>query len=107
LQREAGAHQHCRLPPVYYFFTSDKRVGDLMRERFEVDMKLAAVDPARMGRICPRLAAAGFQTQPAPRPDGAHPITEAAWVSTNAAAQWGIAAIQNLALVGDTLPTKG
>jgi hypothetical protein len=31
-------------------------------------------------------------------------IDEAAWVSTNAAVQWCLAAIQNLALVGDYLP---
>jgi hypothetical protein len=36
-----------------------------------------------------------------------NPVTEAAWVSTNDAGQWGVAAIQNLALIGDTLPTKG
>ncbi|MEV8059380.1 hypothetical protein AB0P37_23610 [Streptomyces antimycoticus] len=32
------------------------------------------------------------------------PGVEAAWVSTNATAQYGLAAIQNLALVGDKLP---
>lgn len=32
-----------------------------------------------------------------------NPIDEAAWVSTNDAAQWGLAAIQNLALVGKAL----
>jgi hypothetical protein len=35
-----------------------------------------------------------------------NPIDEADWVSTNATAQWGLAAIQNLALVGDRLPPK-
>jgi hypothetical protein len=33
-----------------------------------------------------------------------NPIDEAAWVSTNDAAQWGLAAIQNLALIGGQLP---
>ncbi|MDP0499947.1 MAG: twin-arginine translocation signal domain-containing protein [Verrucomicrobiota bacterium JB022] len=33
-----------------------------------------------------------------------NPIDEAAWVSTNDSAQWGLAAIQNLALVPDALP---
>jgi hypothetical protein len=33
-----------------------------------------------------------------------NPVTEAPWVSTNDTAQWGLAAIQNLALVGDALP---
>lgn len=40
------------------------------------------------------------------RVEGPHvlnPIDEAAWVSTNDSAQWGLAAIQNLALIGDTL----
>ena len=35
-----------------------------------------------------------------------NPVAEAAWVSTNDMGQWGAAAIQNLALIGDTLPTK-
>jgi hypothetical protein len=33
-----------------------------------------------------------------------NPVDEAAWVSTNATAQWGLAAIQNLALVPEALP---
>ena len=36
-------------------------------------------------------------------PDTLNPIDEAAWVSTNDAAQWGLAAIQCLALIGDKL----
>ena len=32
------------------------------------------------------------------------PVEEAPWISTNAAAQWSLAAIQNLALVGDQIP---
>jgi hypothetical protein len=32
-----------------------------------------------------------------------NPVDEAPWVSTNDTAQWGLAAIQNLALVGDQL----
>ena len=32
-----------------------------------------------------------------------NPVDEAAWVSTNDSAQWGLAAIQNLALVGVAL----
>lgn len=34
------------------------------------------------------------------------PVDEAAFVSTNATAQWGLAAIQNLALVSDALPSS-
>lgn len=37
-------------------------------------------------------------------PDVLNPGGEAAWVSTNSTAQYGLAAIQNLALVGDRLP---
>jgi hypothetical protein len=33
-----------------------------------------------------------------------NPVDEVAWVSTNETAQWGLAAIQNLALIGDQLP---
>lgn len=36
-------------------------------------------------------------------PDVLNPIDEAPWVSTNDASQWGLAAIQNLALVSDAL----
>jgi hypothetical protein len=32
-----------------------------------------------------------------------NPVDEAAWVSTNDASQWSLAAMQNLALVGDSL----
>ncbi len=32
-----------------------------------------------------------------------NPVDEAAWVSTNGSAQWGLAAIQNLALISDAL----
>ena len=35
-----------------------------------------------------------------------NPVDEAVWVSTNDAAQWGLAAIQNLALIGGQLPTQ-
>ncbi len=37
-------------------------------------------------------------------PDVLEPGVEAAWVSTNSTAQYGLAAIQNLALIGDKLP---
>jgi hypothetical protein len=36
-------------------------------------------------------------------PDVLYPIDEAAWISTNATAQWGLAAIECLAYVGDAL----
>lgn len=35
-----------------------------------------------------------------------NPVNEVPWVTTNDTAQWGLAAIQNLALVGDALPAK-
>jgi hypothetical protein len=35
-----------------------------------------------------------------------NPIDEASWVSTNDAAQWSLAAMQNLALAGDALPAE-
>ncbi len=43
------------------------------------------------------------------RVDGAsvlNPVNEVPWVTTNDTAQWGLAAIQNLALVGDALPAS-
>jgi hypothetical protein len=33
-----------------------------------------------------------------------NPVDEAPWISTNDTAQWGLAAIQNLALIGESLP---
>ncbi|SFU98728.1 exo-rhamnogalacturonan lyase family protein [Pseudoduganella namucuonensis] len=50
-----------------------------------------------------------FNERPAPLvrtvrvggPDVLNPVDEVAWLSTNDTAQWGLAAIQNLALVGD------
>jgi hypothetical protein len=35
-----------------------------------------------------------------------NPVDEAAWVSTNDSAQWGLAAIECLALVGDDIPSR-
>ncbi|QOY96098.1 Tat pathway signal sequence domain protein [Massilia sp. UMI-21] len=43
------------------------------------------------------------------RVDGAavlRPVNEVPWVTTNDTAQWGLAAIQNLALIGDALPAS-
>ncbi len=40
-------------------------------------------------------------------PDVLNPIDEAAGVTTNGTAQWGLAAIMNLALVPEALPTSG
>jgi hypothetical protein len=34
------------------------------------------------------------------------PIDEIPWMTTNDAAQWGLAAIQNLALIGDSIPAQ-
>jgi hypothetical protein len=39
-------------------------------------------------------------------PDSLKPIDEASWVSTNDSAQWGLAAIQNLALVPEAIPKE-
>jgi hypothetical protein len=36
-----------------------------------------------------------------------HPVDEDPRVSTNGAAQWGLAAIENLELIGDTVETYG
>ncbi len=44
-----------------------------------------------------------LQTLSLSGPDVLNPVDEAAWVSTNDASQWGLAAIQNLALVGKYL----
>jgi len=34
-----------------------------------------------------------------------NPVDEVAWISTNDTAQWGLAAIQNLALIGEYIPS--
>lgn len=38
---------------IYYYLTGDERVGDLMRELLDVDVKLDAVDPARKLKNAP------------------------------------------------------
>lgn len=47
-----------------------------------------------------------FATTHVAGPAVPRPVDEVAWISTNDTAQWGLAAIQNLALVGDALPTS-
>lgn len=47
-----------------------------------------------------------FATTHVAGPAVPRPADEVAWISTNDTAQWGLAAIQNLALVGDALPTS-
>ncbi|HEU5077965.1 MAG TPA: Tat pathway signal sequence domain protein [Opitutaceae bacterium] len=49
---------------------------------------------------------AGFKTVRYEGPDVLSPIDEAAWVSTNGSAQWGLAAIELLAWVPDAIPSK-
>ncbi|MDM4765228.1 Tat pathway signal sequence domain protein [Pelomonas sp. SE-A7] len=51
-----------------------------------------------------RFGAKPTKTQRIAGPAVLNPVDEAAWVSTNDTAQWGLAAIQNLALVGEHLP---
>jgi hypothetical protein len=38
--------------------------------------------------------------------DSLNPVTERVWMDTNTTAQYGLAAIQNLGLIGDSLPTE-
>ncbi|MCS0630080.1 Tat pathway signal sequence domain protein [Telluria mixta] len=45
-----------------------------------------------------------FRTVHVAGPDVLNPVDEVPWVSTNETAQWGLAAIQNLALIGAALP---
>lgn len=44
------------------------------------------------------------QTDRIEGPGALTPVDEAAWISTNDTSQWGLAAIQNLALIGEALP---
>jgi hypothetical protein len=65
-------------------------------------------DPALARRAWKEFAGEGkprpFRTVHVAGPDALNPVDEVAWVSTNETAQWGLAAIQNLALVGAALP---
>ncbi|MDR0353333.1 MAG: Tat pathway signal sequence domain protein [Opitutaceae bacterium] len=47
---------------------------------------------------------AALQTRRLEGPEVLNPVDEAAWVSTNDAAQWSLAAIECLALIGDQMP---
>lgn len=50
-----------------------------------------------------RFGGQPLKTQRVAGPLALNPVDEAPWISTNDTAQWGLAAIQNLALVGDQL----
>jgi hypothetical protein len=47
---------------------------------------------------------AALKTNRVEGPDVLNPVDEATWVSTNDSAQWGLAAIECLALIGDQMP---
>lgn len=51
-----------------------------------------------------RFGSQPLRTQKVQGPLVLNPVEEAPWISTNSTAQWGLAAIQNLALIGDQLP---
>jgi hypothetical protein len=65
-------------------------------------------DPALARRAWREFAGEGkprpFRTVHVAPPHVLRPVDEIPWASTNETAQWGLAAIQNLALVGDMLP---
>lgn len=68
-------------------------------------------DPELARRAWKEFAAANRPYPPfTPRrvagPAVLNPVNEVPWVTTNETAQWGLAAIQNLALVGDALPAS-
>ena len=48
---------------------------------------------------------APWRTEKLSGPDALVPGSEAAWVSTNDTALYGLAAIENLALLGDKMPS--
>jgi len=50
-----------------------------------------------------RFGAKPLKTQHIGGPAALNPVDEAPWISTNDTAQWGLAAIQNLALIGEQL----
>jgi len=65
-------------------------------------------DPALARRAWREFAGDGkprpFRTVHVAPPHVLRPVDEIPWASTNETAQWGLAAIQNLALIGDLLP---
>jgi hypothetical protein len=66
-------------------------------------------DPALARRAWTEFASAArpyppFVARKVDGPATLNPVTEVPWVTTNDTAQWGLAAIQNLALIGDALP---
>jgi hypothetical protein len=65
-------------------------------------------DPALARRAWREFAGEGkprpFRTVHVASPHVLRPVDEIPWASTNETAQWGLAAIQNLALIGDVLP---
>ena len=53
-----------------------------------------------------RFGQSPLRTQRVSGPAVLNPVEEAPWISTNDAAQWSLAAIQNLALIGEHLPAR-
>jgi hypothetical protein len=83
---------HSRLTAYAAWKTKDAKLAERAWREFTGDDR----------RWAPRRYS--MQTDRVEGPTVLNPIDEAAWVSTNDASQWSLAAIQNLALVGDALP---
>ncbi|WP_370241750.1 hypothetical protein [Marisediminitalea sp.] len=84
---------HSRLTAYTAYHSGDKQLAKRAWKEFDAKQEFAG----KTG-ISSRL-----QTAHVAGPDVLNPIDEAPWISTNDASQWGLAAIQNLALVGDAL----
>jgi hypothetical protein len=111
--------QYCELynaPPETQEQALGERLGELNLQQGHARLTAYAAhrkqDPLLAARAWQEFQAGGAGFSPtqqyqAERIDGPavlNPVEEAAWVSTNSAAQWGLAAIECLAFAGNGLP---
>jgi hypothetical protein len=83
---------HSRLTAYVAVQTGDKKLAKRAWKEFGTDQQVAEDFKGKKLKI-----------HKVTGPDVLNPIEEVTWVSTNSTAQWGLAAIQNLALIADEL----
>ena len=88
---------HSRLSAWLAHRRGDEELARRAWESFDAGVDRLNVNPVQRQRV--------WETTTVEGPEVLRPVTEAAWVSTNDAAQYGLAVIQNLALIPAALPS--
>ncbi|WP_181405113.1 Tat pathway signal sequence domain protein [Aestuariibacter sp. GS-14] len=84
---------HSRLTAYTAYHNGDVQLAKRAWKEFDAKQEFAGLNGL----------SSQLQTTHVEGPNVLNPIDEAPWISTNDASQWGLAAIQNLALVGNAL----